>query len=117
MSLIKKKTNFICSFIREDTDIDDNPIQVFDKPKCMICTINSLSAEYDIAMYGDKIHNMQKAMLDYDKWINKIKVKDVVYLFGASPKGETVHGENANYRVCAVLPQNLKILVYFERRT
>lgn len=115
MSIIKKRKIYLARWIREDYDDDDNPIQIYEKPIALSCTLNSLSGSYDVAVYGDKIKNMCKTMLDYDEWLNGIKEKDVVYLYGATPDNELVHGDNANYRVCAILPQNLKIMVYFER--
>lgn len=115
MSAIKKRNIFLAKWIREDYDEDDNSIQIYEKPIALSCTLNSLSGNYDVAVYGDRIKNMCKTMLDYDEWINNIKEKDVVYLYGVSPNGELNNGENANYKVVSVLPQNLKILVYFER--
>ena len=115
MSMIKKRTNYLASFLREDVDDNGDPINVYDMPIQFESSLNSLSGSTDIAVYGDKISRMCKTMLDYEQWINSIKEKDVVYLYGATPENEDVNGCNANYKVVAALPQNLKILVYFER--
>lgn len=115
MSVIKYRNIFLARWIKEEYDDEDNPIQVYEKPISLSCTINSLSGSYDIAAYGEKINKMCKTLLDYDTWIGKINEKDVVYLYGANPDKEECYGDNANYRVVAVLPQNLKIMVYFER--
>lgn len=115
MSLIRKQKIYLASFIREDTDENDDPINAYDIPIQFESTLNSLSGSTDIAVYGDKISRMCKTLLDYDEWIDKIKEKDVVYLYGATPDNEEMNGDNANYKVVAVLPQNLKIQVYFER--
>lgn len=116
MSIINKRTIYLASYI--DTNYDDlgNPIQNYDKPISIEkCVLNSLSGSYDLAVYGDSIKKMAKTLLDYS-WIDKIKEKDAIYLYGASPKNEKVNGENANYIVDAVLPQNKKIVVYFKKR-
>lgn len=115
MSLIKKHKIYLASFLKETTNEFGDPINVYDKPISFESTLNSLSGSTDIAVYGDKISRMCKTLLDYDEWINNIKEKDVIYLYGANPDGEVVNGDKANYKVVAVLPQNLKILVYFER--
>lgn len=78
-------------------------------------TLNSLSGDTDMQMFGTKVTRMCKTLVDYDLYLNKINEKDLVYLYGASPDGETSLGNNANYIVTAVLPQNKKIAVYFER--
>lgn len=44
-----------------------------------------------------------------------IKENDLAYLDGATPKGEEVNGDNANYRVDSVRNQNKKIAIYFEK--
>jgi hypothetical protein len=116
MSVIKKRDVFLAKWIKEGYDEDGNQIQLYEKPISLSCTLNSLSGSYDIAVYGDKVKNMCKTLLDYDEWINNIKEKDVVYLYGATPDGELINGSNANYIVESVLPQNLKILVYFKKR-
>ena len=50
-----------------------------------------------------------------ERYLNDIKEKDLAYLDGASPEGEEVYGDNANYRVSSVRKQNKKIAIYFER--
>lgn len=115
MSLIRKHKIYLASFIREDTDENGDPINIYGAPIQFESTLNSLSGSTDIAVYGDKISRMCKTLLDYDGWIDKIKEKDVVYLYGATPDNEEMNGDNANYKIVAVLPQNLKIQVYFER--
>ncbi|MEG0366521.1 MAG: hypothetical protein RR585_06780 [Coprobacillus sp.] len=113
--MIEYRDIYIAKFIREDTDENSNPIKVYDTPIPLCCTINSLNGSYDIAVYGDKMTRMCKTILDYEEWINNIKEKDVVYLYGVTPENEVVNGCDANYEVDAVLPQNKKILVYFKR--
>lgn len=114
--MIRVHDIYLASFLREETDDEDNPISIYDKPISLECSLNSLNGDYDIAMYGDRVTKMCKTVLDYEEWIDKIKEKDVVYLYGTTPDNEKVNGMDANYHVKSVLPQNLKILVYFEKR-
>lgn len=114
MSIIEKRDIYIAKWIKEDYDINDDATQVYDKPVKLSCVLNSLNSSFEIAAYGDKIKDMCKTFLDYDEWIGNIKVKDAAYLYGATPNDEILNGDNANYRVKAVMPQNKKILVYFE---
>lgn len=44
----------------------------------------------------------------------QFKQLDLAYLYGASPNGEEVYGDNANYIVRTYRKQNTKIMVVFE---
>ena len=108
------KKIWIAPFVKKEKDIDGNIISIYDKPYCIYATINTLSGSAEIDVFGDRIKRMCKTMVPY-RMINKIKENDVAYLFDTSPEGEEIYGENANYRVDAVLPQNIKAKVYFEK--
>ena len=114
MGIIKKRDIHIANYLTENDDDSGNTIKVYDEPFGLKCTLNSLSGDTEFQMFGDRIQNMVKTILDYN-WMKKIHEKDAAYLYGATPKGEVIHGENANYRVVSVRPQNLKIIVYFEK--
>ena len=66
-----------------------------------------------IKAYGETNNNIVSCLIDYvdDK---KFKQFDLAYLYGATPEGEQVYGDNANYIVRAYKPQNTKIMVLFE---
>ena len=66
-----------------------------------------------IKAYGETNNNIVSCLIDYvdDK---KFKQFDLAYLYGATPEGEQVYGDNANYLVRAYKPQNTKIMVLFE---
>ena len=68
--------------------------------------------------FGEKSIKMKVAMLvgeDAKKFKNSFKDNDLAYLDGASPSGENINGENANYRIYAVRQQNVALLIYFEK--
>lgn len=113
--MIVERSIYISKFLDQGEDEYGNPIVKYDVPYSLNCVLNSLSGSYDIVAFGDRIKNMAKTFLDYDEWIGKINEGDKAYLYGALPDGEVVNGENANYQIVAVLPQNLKIQIYFER--
>lgn len=72
--------------------------------------------EAQLKSYGITGVGTVKALVNI-KYINQMKNYDLVYLYGASPKNEEYNGQNANYRVITFIPQNTKILVYFEKLT
>ena len=66
-----------------------------------------------MSSFGETKNNVVQMLIDYtDKGI--FKEFDLMYLYGASPKGEQVYGENANYIVKAFREQNTKIMVILE---
>ena len=65
--------------------------------------------------FGQSSNGIVRAMLDTYKYQGRIKEFDLAYLYGATPEDETYNGENANYKVVTCVPQNTKILVYFEK--
>lgn len=112
----KKKPLYIASLIREDEDDYNNKYPVYSRPIDLgLQNIQPTTSNSDIQAFGLKVYEMQRVFLDYDQFLGKIKPNDLAYLDGATPLGEKVNGENANYRVYSVLNQNKKICIYFER--
>lgn len=58
---------------------------------------------------------IKQLTLKFTKIDMPIKENDLAYLDGATPDGEEVNGDNANYRVDSVRWQNKKIAIYFEK--
>ncbi|MGX8835320.1 hypothetical protein ACWG0P_14055 [Amedibacillus sp. YH-ame6] len=113
MSIIKEA--WIAPFLKKDTDDDDNIIFTYDKPYCFGANLNTLSGSAEMQMYGERFKNIVKCMLNMDDWFGKIHEEDRAYLYGRTPSGESVNGDQANYRVDRILCQNIKMIVYFER--
>ena len=65
--------------------------------------------------FGERAEQIQKAVIEYNKYLNVFNEFDVAYLDGANPEGETVNGENANYVLYPPRNQNKVIQIYFER--
>lgn len=96
-----------------------NEIQNYDEPVKYIFNYQPVTNDADEAIlkpYGVTLEGTVKALLDI-KYEGGLSKYDLAYLYGASPENESFDGENANYRVITSIPQNTKILVYFERLT
>ena len=74
-------------------------------------TWKSLQAYKEV--YGEVQSNVVQCLIDYSDE-NMFKEFDLAYLYGVTPKGETINGENANYVVKAFRKQNTRIMVIFE---
>lgn len=78
--------------------------------------VQPLSGNIEMEAYGSKAMQMQKGLCDSTEFANTFQENDVAYLDGANPTGEESDGDNANYRIEAVLVQNKAIAIYFEKR-
>ena len=124
---IFKNWNKVC-YIRKRITSDDsgiivdeygNEIQQYDEPVKYRFNYQPVTNDADEAIlkpYGVTLEGTVKALVDI-KYNGQLNKYDLVYLYGASPENENYAGENANYRVITSVPQNMKILVYFERLT
>ena len=113
--------NKIC-YIRsrlEDVTEDEygNETQKYGSPKKFIFNYQPVTNDADKAFlkpYGITIEGTVKALVNI-KYNGELNKYDLAYLYGATPDNEKYDGENANYRIVTAIPQNMKILVYFER--
>ncbi len=66
-----------------------------------------------MSVYGETQSNVVQLLVDISD-ADRISPFDLAYLYGTTPDGETVDGDNANYLVKACRPQNTKIMVILE---
>lgn len=115
-NLIRRHKITIAPLLSVDDDNEGNPVEKYgDHFFIENVSLNANTGRTASQVYGDRISNMVRTFIDYDKWFGKVKENDRAYLYGATPDGEDTIGGNANYRVVSVLPQNKKIQVLFER--
>ena len=124
---IFKNWNKVC-YIRKRITSDEseitideygNEIQNYEEPVKYRFNYQPVTNDADEAIlkpYGVTLEGTVKALVDI-KYNGQLNKYDLVYLYGATPENENYAGENANYRVITSVPQNMKILVYFERLT
>jgi len=111
------KDMYIAKKIGVEYDDYNNETIIYDKPffygKKNYQPMNLVSLQSYMSVYGETKNNIVQLLIDNSER-NKFKVFDVAYLYGNTPKGESVYGENANYVVKAFREQNTKILVILE---
>ena len=124
---IFKNWNKVC-YIRKRIDSEGtgvsidgygNEIQNYEDPVKYVFNYQPVTTDADEATlktYGITLEGTVRALVDI-KHNGKINKYDLAYMYGANPNGEEYAGQNANYRVITAIPQNMKILVYFERLT
>lgn len=112
------KDVYIASKIDVTYDDEGNEITIYDKPNEEPYKFNyqTLSADADIAEFGENAKIMKKAVIPLS-YQGQFKEFDVAYLDDATPDGETNNGDNANYRLLPPRDGNSVIIIYFEKLT
>ncbi len=113
------KNVYISQKLDVDEDENHNKIPNYAEPiKYNRWNIQYVKAQSDLIEFGQNVSNMRLAIIpNNEKYINKFKEFDLAYLDGANPNGEIINGQNANYRIYAVRPQNSIIKIYFLKIT
>lgn len=87
----KRKWNkkiWIAKKIGSKEDDDGYEIPIYSKPKMYMMNVQPISSSADIQEFGERAKEIQKAVIEYKKYINEFKEFDVAYLDGASPLDE-----------------------------
>ena len=113
-----KSKCYIGTKLESTFDDAGNEITVYAKPEKYRFNIQPVTSASDIQEFGEHSSKMKVAVItNRQKYEGKFKEFDCAYLDGASPEGESVNGQNANYRVYAVQNQNVIIRVFFVKLT
>ena len=112
------KDVYIASKIDVFLDDEANEITIYDKPNEKPYKFNyqTLSADADIAEFGENAKIMKKAVIPIS-YQGQFKEFDVAYLDGVTPDGVENYGDNANYRLLPPRDGNSVIIIYFEKLT
>lgn len=113
-----KKDVYIASKIGTQLDVEENEINVYEKPNNKPYKFNyqPVNTDADIAEFGEKASIMKKAVIPIS-YQGQFKEFDVAYLDGVTPEGEEKYGDNANYRLLPPRDGNSVIIIYFEKLT
>lgn len=113
-----KSKCYIGSKLESEFDDYGNEITVYGTPEKHRFNIQPVTSTSDIQEFGEIANKMKVAVItNRKKYEGKFKEFDCAYLDGASPEGETINGEKANYRIYAVQNQNVIIRVFFIKLT
>lgn len=100
-------------------DYNHNEIPTYDTPQLFKkWNIQFVKAESEVLEFGENVSNMKVAVIPNNAlYANKFAEFDLAYLDGVTPDGEAINGQNANYRIYSVRPQNSIIKIYFLKLT
>lgn len=109
---------YIAKKLESEFDDSGNEITMYDKPnkkpyRFNIQPLNNSNSS-EIESFGENASKMRVAVItDKKAFEGKFKEFDLAYLEGATPKGEKINGQNANYRIYSVFAQNVVLKIYF----
>lgn len=99
-------------------DENHNEIAYYGEPIKYRWNVQTIKDESEQREFGELAPKMKVATISFtEQYEGKFKEFDLAYLDGVTPNNEVVIGQNANYRIYAVRPQNSIIKIYFLRLT
>lgn len=84
----KKKWNkkiWIANKIGSKEDDYGYQIPIYDKPEMYMMNVQPISSYSDMQEFGEKAEQIQKAVIERNKYLGKFREFDIAYLDGANP--------------------------------
>ena len=110
-----RKQIYIASKIDTDVDDEGNSISVYDTPVLYKFNYRGVSSQAEMVEFGEEAKTMLRMVIPIKKYLNVFKEFDVAYCYGATPEGEEVNGQNANYRLLPPRVGGSVIIIYMKR--
>lgn len=108
------KRLFIASKTGTDIDDEGNQISIYEKPIEYNFNYRGVKSSADLVEFGEKASITERMVIDR-KYEGVFKEFDVAYLYGATPEGEAINGDNANYVLLPPRIGNSVIIIYMQK--
>lgn len=108
-----KSKIFIANKLEPIIDSNNNQIPKYDKPIKYIFNVQPVRDSSEVREFGEISNSLRVATINKNLYNNKFHDYDLAYLYDATPENEENNGDNANYRIYSVRPQNAIIKIYF----
>lgn len=106
----------VCYIAKKLDPIEDewgNMLQTYDDPQRYYFDIQPVTNTSNASAFGELIYRLKVAVIPRSVYTGVFNEYDLAYLDGCEPLDESFNGEQANYRIYSVQPQNAIIKVYF----
>ena len=112
--IFKYKTKiYISKKLPSTQDEDMNEIEHYEKPQKYIWNVQPANSTSEIREFGEIANAMKVAVVPKRKYNNKFKAFDRAYIDIMPSDNELDYGDNADYRIYGIRPQNACIRIYF----
>lgn len=108
-----KSCVYISKKLPNTQDEFENDVEHYDKPKKYFFSIQPLSAESEVREFGQLASSMRVAVASKRVFLGKFKEFDKAYIDTKPSDSEVEYGDNADYRIYGIRPQNAVIRIYF----
>ena len=108
------KKLYIASKTGVDLDDEGNEISTYSEPIKYMFNYRGIKSNAELVEFGEKASITQRMVIDR-KYEGYFKEFDVAYLYGATPEGEQVNGDNANYVLLPPRIGNSVIIIYMQK--
>lgn len=109
-----KSIVYIAKKLPTTQDEDLNEIQHYDTPIKYVFNVQPVDSDSDTKAYGQEVKDMFVAVISKSKYKNVFTEYDKVYI-NTTPEGELENGDNADFRIYGIRPQNACIRIYFKK--
>ena len=115
-----EKKLYIAKRLKVESNENGIDVEYFEKPKLYNFNYQPVSEYLGLQQYGEEIGNVYRMFVDKALYQGKIKVGDRAYLSNGEIteseleqliQNEKDFGDNANYKIELVLPQNFKMQI------
>lgn len=108
-----KSVIYIAKKLDSTQDEDLNEIEHYATPKKYIWNVQPISADSEVREFGQLANAMRVAVIPKRLYNGVFKEFDKVYIDNKPNSSELDNGDNADYRIYSIRPQNAIIRIYF----
>lgn len=104
---------YIAKRLEPTEDEWGNLIQNYSEPQKYLFNVQPVTNTSSATVFGELTPRMKCAVIPKLEYAGEFNEFDLAYLDGIVPVDESFNGQQANYRIYSVQPQNAIIKVYF----
>lgn len=108
-----KSCVYISKKLPNTQDEDMNDVENYDKPKKYFFNIQPISADSEVREFGQLANSMRVAVVSKRVFLGKFKEFDKAYIETKPSDSEIENGQDADYRIYGIRPQNAVLRIYF----
>ena len=104
---------YICKKTEVTQDEYLNQIETYDEPQKFMWNVQPVNASSEGREFGQLVSALRVAVVPKRKYQGKFHEFDKVYIDTAPSDKELDYGDNADYRIYSIRPQNAVLKIYF----
>ena len=112
-----KSKIYIAEWLGTVQDEYGNEIKIYDEPQKYMFNVQTLNENVELEVFGQRVVSSKViSITEKEKYKGRFKDLDLVYIDNL-PTNELNYGDNADYYISGVRPQNTSIRIYLTKLT